>query len=144
MWLFVPVANPSMQRTDLVQSFTEALTAEENIWLMELEHLATSFRSITPSSAVQRVSGAVQQQVWSQPNGADGILGEKSDSLRVFHWQQRGGVRQQAAEPRLTLLQGRARARGQRSRGNEVRQNSEKKKRVQAVIYIYIYLSGGG
>lgn len=44
-------------------------------------------------------------------------------------------MRQQAAEPRLTLLQGRARARGQRSRGKEVRQNPVRERgTVQAVI----------
>lgn len=53
--------------------------------------------------------------------------GEKSVSLKVFHRQQRVPVRQRAAEPRLTLLQGRARAQGRRSGGKEVRAEREPK-----------------
>lgn len=88
---------------------------------------AGTFSSVTPidhtifSSAVcEWCSAAAADLVLAETRRWD--FGEKRDSLKVFHWQQRVGVRQQVPEPRLTPLQGRAGARGQRSRGKEVRQ----------------------
>lgn len=63
--VFMFLILPCRQVTSF-QSFTKVLTSEKNIWLMEQEHLAASFRSITPSSSVWWVSGTVQQQIWSQ------------------------------------------------------------------------------
>lgn len=48
---FVGVPDPLLHSSDLVQPFTEALTAKENIWRIGREHLAMSFKSIMLSSA---------------------------------------------------------------------------------------------
>lgn len=48
---FVGVPDPLLHSSDLVQPFTEALTAKENIWRIGKEHLAMSFKSIMLSSA---------------------------------------------------------------------------------------------
>lgn len=69
-------------RSVLVQSFTEGLMTEENIWLNEQKHLAMSFRSITPSSA----SWVLQCSNTSRASrtALDGLFGRRHVTLWIF------------------------------------------------------------
>lgn len=85
-------------RSDLVQSFTEPLTAEDNTWRMGPVHLAASFRSIMPSSAAVR-RGVCECRSAAADLGAGWIVlmgfffREGSDSLKAFRWQRRESER---------------------------------------------------
>lgn len=147
VWLLVRVSNPSTLRSDLVQSFTGPLTAEDNTWRMGRVHLAASFRSIMPSSA-QRVgacvSAAVPQQIWGQAEWCwGGFFGREAILWRLF-----GDSGESLSETRLAQLKGRTRPQGQRSWSNlEVRQRTERKNPGCNMIlsnrfHYYNYISG--
>lgn len=109
------VPDPLLQQTDLVQSFTEALTTEENIWQIGKERLAMSSKSITPSSAGWALHCSRRS---SQLNGTYSFTLLEKSFLQE---------KQQAAQPRLIQLQGKARPAGQRSGSENVTQNQERR-----------------
>lgn len=111
----VGAPDPLLQQTDLVQSFTEALTTEENIRQIGKERLAMSSKSITPSSAGWGLHCSRRS---SQLNGTYSFTLLEKSFLQE---------KQQAAQPRLIQLQGEARPAGQRSGSENVSQNQERR-----------------
>lgn len=154
VWLLVRVSNPSAPRSDLVQSFTEPLTAQDNTWRMGRLHLAASFRSIMPSSAAVR-RGVCECRSAAADLGAGWVLlmgfffGRDAILWRLFgNGGESRSEQTGCREPRLAQLKGRARPRGQRSWGNlEVRQRAERKNPGCNMIlsnrfHYYNYISG--